>query len=144
MPATKRRSPRAVGTSIPSTFHALIRLLPPKAIIDDSHLARTTAVIDRLMAAGRLTRDQRVYLETLVQLVQVYEAAHHAIDAPKGLPALRHLLDEHAMNASDLARVLGVHPSMGSKILSGERSLTVSHLKALSLRFGVQPTLFMD
>ena len=33
------------------------------------------------------------------------------------------------MNASDLARLLDVHPSMGSKILRGERSLTVDHLR---------------
>jgi len=47
------------------------------------------------------------------------------------------------MNASDLARLLGVHASMGSKILKGERSLTVGHLRKLADRFKVRPELFM-
>ena len=48
------------------------------------------------------------------------------------------------MNASDLARLLGVHVGMGSKILKGERSLTVEHLRKLADRFKVRPELFLD
>jgi antitoxin component HigA of HigAB toxin-antitoxin module len=48
------------------------------------------------------------------------------------------------MNASDLARLLGVHASMGSKILKGERSLTVGDLRRLGDHFRVSPELFMD
>jgi len=85
-------------------------------------------------------------LETFVQLVQAYEASHHAIDISdiSGLDSLKYLLDENEMNASDLARLLGVHASMRSKILKGERSLTVEHLKKLSTRFKVRPELFID
>ncbi|MCE5277440.1 MAG: hypothetical protein LLG03_05365 [Planctomycetaceae bacterium] len=39
---------------------------------------------------------------------------------------------------------MGVHSSMGSKILKGERSLTVDHLLKLAQRFKVRPELFMD
>ncbi|MBM4017929.1 MAG: helix-turn-helix domain-containing protein [Planctomycetes bacterium] len=48
------------------------------------------------------------------------------------------------MNASDLTSLLGVHASMGSKILKGERSLTVEHLRKLAERFKVSPEVFMD
>ena len=103
-------------------------------------------MIDRLMATGKLSKGQSLYLETLVQLVQAYEAEHHAIDTSDitGLDSLKHLLDENGMNASDLARLLDVHPSMGSKILRGERALTVDHLRKLCERFKVNPRLFMD
>jgi antitoxin component HigA of HigAB toxin-antitoxin module len=33
---------------------------------------------------------------------------------------------------------------MGSKILKGERSLTVNHLRKLAARFQVSPELFID
>ena len=81
-----------------------------------------------------------------MQLVRVYEAEHHAIDVSglSGIDSLKHLLEQNSMNASDLARLLGVHPSMGSKILKGERSLTVDHLRKLSERFKVSPGLFME
>jgi HTH-type transcriptional regulator/antitoxin HigA len=80
-----------------------------------------------------------------VQLVQAYEAQHHRIETVDigGIDALRQLLADNDMNASDLARLLGVHASMGSKILKGERSLTVEHLRKLAERFRVRPDLFM-
>ena len=130
-------------TRLPRRFEELLRLMPPRAITDDVHYDNATEMIDRLMASGKLTEGQALYMETLVQLVQAYEAAHHAIDAPSGLAALKHLMDENGMNASDLARLLGVHASMGSKIVKGERSLTVDHLKKLSERFKVRVEVFM-
>jgi HTH-type transcriptional regulator/antitoxin HigA len=129
---------------LPGRFEGLVRLMPPRAIMDDVDHQNTTGMIDRLMASGRLTRGQSAYLETLVQLVEAYEASHHTIGLPGGLAALRHLMDENGMSASDLGRLLGVHASMGSKILKGERSLTVDHLKRLAARFKVRPEVFMD
>lgn len=140
MPTTKTTHER-----LPGRFEELVRVMPPQAIVDDVHHHNAIEMIDRLMASGKLTRGQELYLETLVQLVEVYEAQHHAIDTAdiKGIDALRHLLAESRMNASDLARLLGVHASMGSKILKGERSLTVEHLRKLADRFKVRPELFM-
>jgi HTH-type transcriptional regulator / antitoxin HigA len=138
---------RHLDTSdLPGRFADIVHLMPPQAIRDEVQHQKTVAIIDRLMASGKLTAGQSLYLETLVQLVQAYEAAHHAIDTSpvSGLDSLRHLLAENGMNASDLARLLGVHPSMGSKILRGERSLTVDHLQKLCERFKVNPRLFMD
>ena len=113
MPAAKR----ANNTKLPGKFEELVRIMPPQAIKDDARYADATSMIDRLMAVERLTRGQELYMETLVQLVQAYESAHHAIALPSGMDALRHLMAEHGLNASALARVLGVHESMGSKIL---------------------------
>lgn len=139
MPATKHDHKR----KLPGKFEELVRLMPPQAIMDDVHYVNTTEMIDRLMASGKLTKGQESYMETLVQLVQAYEAAHHAIEAPKGIDALKHLLEENSMSASGLARLLGIHASMGSKILKGERALTVDHLKLLAARFKVRADTFM-
>lgn len=132
-------------TKLPLRFGDLIRLLPPQAIADDVYYENTVEMIDCLMANGKLSKDQSLYLETLVQLVGVYESRHHAIDTAKldGIAALKHLLAENGMNASDLARLLGVHASMGSKILKRERALTVDHLRKLAERFAVKPQLFL-
>ena len=138
---------RHLDTSdLPGRFADIVHLLPPQAIQDDVHYENTVEIIDQLMAIGKLTKGQTLYLETLVQLVQAYEAEHHAIDTSdiSGLDSLKHLLEENGMNASDLARLLDIHPSMGSKILRGERSLTVDHLRKLCGQFKVNPRLFMD
>ena len=127
-------------------FQQLVEAMPPQAIQDDAQYEKTLEMIDRLMARKRLTRGQALYMETLVQLVQSFEAENHPIDTSdlRGIDSLRHLLAENDMNASDLARLLGVHASMGSKILKGERSLTVEHVKKLAARFKVRPQLFID
>lgn len=135
-----------IGTGKPPRRMAdLVRELLPQAIQDNVAYQNSLEMIDRLMAVGKHTRDQALYLETLVQLVEAYEAAHHSIDASgvTGLRLLRHLLVENDMNASDLARLLGVHPSMGSKILQGDRALTVAHAKALARRFKVRFDVFL-
>ncbi len=131
---------------LPRSFPALVQFLPPRAIADEVQYDETRAVIDRLMAVGRLSPDQRDYVETLVQLVEAYESAHEAIDVSglSPLDSLRHLMAEHGMSASDLARLLGVHVTMGSKILKGERSLTVGHVRTLAAHFGVSPALFVE
>jgi len=131
---------------LPRRFEELVRVMPPQAIRDDVDAQNTIEMIDRLMLAGKLTQGQSLYLETLVQLVQAYEAAQHSIDTADmdGIESLKYLLNENGMNGSDLARLLGVHVSMGSKILKGERSLTIDHLRKLSARFKVSPRLFID
>ena len=102
-------------------------------------------MIDRLMTIGKPSKGQELYLETLVQLVTHYEAEHHAIntDDLSGLDSLRYLLEQNDMNASDLAKLLGMHASMGSKILKGERKLTADHLRQLGERFKVSPAAFL-
>ncbi|MCA9437330.1 MAG: helix-turn-helix domain-containing protein [Candidatus Omnitrophica bacterium] len=131
---------------LPGKFEDLMLVLPPRAIADEVHYENTVEMIDRLMAIGRLTKGQSLYLETLVQLVQAYESSNHAIDVSdlSGIDTLKYLLEENGMNASDLARLLGVHVSLGSKILKGDRSLTVDHVKTLAERFKVSAGLFLD
>ena len=140
------RSSQLVRQRLPRRFEELVQLMPPQAILDEVQYANTLDLIDRLMSSGQLSKGQSLYLETLVQLVQAYETEHQAIDTSdiSGLDSLRHLLEENGLNASDLARLLEVHPSMGSKILKGERSLTVEHIRKLSQRFKVDPRLFID
>ncbi|MEX0688329.1 MAG: helix-turn-helix domain-containing protein [Pirellulales bacterium] len=72
------------------------------------------------------------------------EAVHHAMRPARGIAALRQILDAHGINASGLARLLGVHARMGSKILKGERALTVAHIRLLAARFNVRPDTFLD
>lgn len=143
MPATIKP---VEGRRLPAQFDLLVRLMPPRAILDDVQYENTLEMIDRLMRAGRLTAGQALYMETLVQLVQAFEAERYAIETADlgGLDSLKHLMEETHMNGSDLARLLGVHPSMGSKILKGERSLTVDHVRRLSEHFKVSPALFID
>lgn len=131
--------------AIPKTYNRLLALHPLRPIHNDVELARATEIID-MLAGHDLNTDQTDYLDVLSTLVEAYENTHYPLADPAicGLEALRALLDEHGMSAADLARLLGVHRSMGSKMLKGERALTARHLSMLSERFKVSVDLFLD
>lgn len=68
---------------------------------------------------------------------------NHSIDEiPVGVALLRTLIDQHRLSYSDLKNEIG-SKSLVSQILSGQRSLTITHIKALSERFGVKPQWFL-
>jgi HTH-type transcriptional regulator/antitoxin HigA len=130
---------------IPKLYDQLLTLHPLRPIHNDVELAHATEIID-MLAGHDLNADQADYLDVLSTLVEAYENAHDPLDDPAlcGLDVLRALLDEHGMSAADLARLLGVHRSMGSKLLKGERALTARHLQMLGERFKVNAALFLD
>lgn len=131
---------------LPGTFSELVRLMPPMAIRDDVQHRNVVAMIDRLMQIVPLSRGQSDYMETLIELVETYETKRHALNVSdvNGTEMLKHVLGESNMSGSDLARLLGIHPTMGSKILSGQRRLTWEHAKTLASHFKLSPALFMD
>ena len=67
---------------LPGRFEALVAVMPPQAIMDEVQYKDTVEMIDRLMAVPRFTRGQSSYLETLVQLVEAYEAATTRLTSP--------------------------------------------------------------
>jgi HTH-type transcriptional regulator / antitoxin HigA len=130
---------------VPKTYDQLLAMHPLRPIHNDVELDHATEMID-ILAGRDLNADQADYLDVLSTLVEAYETTHDPLDDPAicGLDALRALLDEHGMGAADLARLLGVHRSMGSKLLKGDRALTARHLQILSERFKVNAALFLN
>ena len=130
---------------VPKTYDQLLAMHPLRPIHNDVELDHATEMID-ILAGRDMNADQTDYLDVLSTLVEAYENTHYPLDDPAicGLDALRALLDEHGMGAADLARLLGVHRSMGSKLLKGDRALTARHLQMLSERFKVGADLFLN
>lgn len=127
----------------PGRYADLVGLFPPHVIRDEADYDAVIALLDKLLARPRRTKGQTEYFETWSVLVAAYEAEHHAIDDDvSGLDALKHLLAENDMTASDLGELLG-NRSLGSKILRGERELSKTHLRMLADRFKVDAGLFL-
>ena len=57
-----------------------------------------------------------------------------------GVSVLKVLMEQHGLGVADLPEIGS--KSLVSKIMNNERSLTRSHIEALSKRFGVSPALF--
>jgi len=129
---------------IPSSYEALQRFFPLRPLRTVSDYDRAVEVAGSL-AGHDLNPEQDDYLGTLGALIVAYEDQNRPFKMPQmsGLEALKGLLQDHGLSASDLSRLLGVHRSLGSKILHGERSLTVQHLRILTEYFNVSADLFL-
>lgn len=141
---TVREARSLDARDIPGRFADLVALLPPHVIRDEADYDAVIEFLDKLLARPKRTKGQLDFFETWSVLIAAYEAEHHTIDdgALTGLDALRHLLEEHQMTASDLGELLG-NRSLGSKILRGERELSKTHLRILAERFKVDAGLFL-
>ena len=128
---------------LPKTYGALVAVLPPRPIHEDVDLANATEMIDR-MAGFDLNADQEDYLEALATFVEAYEAERFPLDDGRITPlaALKMLLTEHHMTASDLGRLLG-NRTLGAAILAGRRNLSKAHIKKLAAHFHLEPGLFL-
>lgn len=66
---------------------------------------------------------------------------------PRALPLSRRLsglLEGHGMTAADLGRLLDLDPSMGSKIVNGDRQLTAAHVRKLARHFALPAEFFLE
>lgn len=99
----------------------------------------------RLIDSGKATKSQIDSAHVLKLLVLDYE--HSRFGKPgeytnTPVERLQFILDEHAMSASDLGRLLGDRP-LGHRILSGQRELSKVHIRKLADHFKLDPGYFM-
>lgn len=129
---------------LPKDYADLCRMLTPRPLHDKVDFKNVAEITDA-MAGHKLTSDQEDYFDLLCRLIEDYEQEHATLATSKvtGLDALQHLLDAHDMSAADLARLLGVHRTLGAMILRGERQLTLTHVRTLAKHFSVSADLFL-
>lgn len=63
-------------------------------------------------------------------------------EIPAGVSVIRVLMDQHGLTLADLPEIGS--KSMVSRVLHGQRKLTLEHAKKLAARFGLSPALFID
>jgi HTH-type transcriptional regulator/antitoxin HigA len=138
----KTTSSKIEFVRLPKDYAGLCRTLMPRTLHDRVEFENVTEITDA-MAGHKLTADQEDYFDLLCRLIEDYEKER--VDAPKvtGLEALQHLLEAHDLSAADLARLLGVHRTLGAMILRGERKLTLNHVRKLARHFGVSADMFL-
>jgi antitoxin component HigA of HigAB toxin-antitoxin module len=95
------------------------------------------------MAGHELTPDQEDYFDLLCRLIEDYEKDRVPAPEAIALEALRHLWDARDMKAADLARLSGVHRTLGAMILRGECQMTLNHVGILARHFGVSADVFL-
>ena len=142
---TLRRKTNWKFAELPKDYVGLCRVLLPRPI-------RSVAESDEayelpsVMARHRLTKDQEDYQEALSTFIEQYEDKADP-EPKKKTPAheiLRYLCQENGMSGAGLGRLLEVDRTLATRILRGERNLTVSHIQKICKRFKLSAERFFD
>ena len=141
---TPRRLPSAPDR-VADDYLDLVKQLPLRPLRDDQDYDRAAAMLDRLVVRIDLTPGETDYMDALTLFVEAYDDEHHNPDDAdlSPLDMLKFLLEQHGMNTSQLGEVLG-SKGVASEVLNGKRQLSKSHIAKLSVRFGVEPGVFLQ
>jgi HTH-type transcriptional regulator / antitoxin HigA len=143
MKTPPKSAKRLTFAALPRDYASLAELLIPRPIHDEVAYKNTVEMAEAFAGfEAEMNADQTDYFDLLCHLIADYEAVEEPRVTP--LEIVRHALQERGMNASDLSRLLGVHRTLGPKILSGERSITAEHARALGRHFGLPAGAFIE
>lgn len=81
-------------------------------------------------------------LDIIAELIRAYDAEHFVVPEASPKKVLRFLMEQHGLSQTDLPEV--GNQSVVSMILSGSRQLNVRQIQALSARFHVSPSAFIE
>lgn len=119
-------------------------------INDEQHYDEALELIESFLEEAEDSPDDplNAVIELLSRAIESYENKNIELTAfekrsaaqPSDLAMLRFLMDQHNLGTADLPEIGS--KSMVSRVLSGERSLNKNHIKALSERYNISPSLF--
>ncbi len=119
-------------------------------IKDARHYEESLVLIESLLeeVADSVDDPMNAVIDMLAHSIEDYENKDKELAdfearvraQPADLAMLRLIMDQHNLGTADLPEIGS--KSMVSRVLSGERNLSKSHIKALSDRFGIDPGLF--
>ncbi|MBW4563217.1 MAG: transcriptional regulator [Mojavia pulchra JT2-VF2] len=131
------------GTHNSNTYIELLKSFPPRPITTEEELFAAQKVIDSLIDKGELTSDEQDYINVLGTLVYEYEEQHHPIPDISGVELLKALIVEFDLRQKDLVPIFKTE-SIVSEVLSGQRNLTVNHIRLLADFFHISPAAFFE
>jgi len=143
---TLTKSKTKATKTLPTDYADLCRAVwLPRPIHDKAeHEAALDAIAPLWGREHSMTADQADWFALVTDLIADYEDRTEKKAKPLPLAKrLATLLDAHAMTAADFGRLLGLEPSMGSKLINGSRQLTAAHIRTLSAHFALSPEFFL-
>ena len=119
----------------------LLTNFPPRPITSEEELELTQNMIDQLLDQGKLSQDEKDYLNVLGALVYEYEQQQEPIPDIYGVELLKSLIEDNELRQKDLVSIFKTE-SIVSDILNGKRELTKRHIEELAEFFHVSPAVF--
>ncbi len=113
----------------------------------EAALARVSELMDALSCPDGQIEDEnhpdRVELDVLVDLVELYESRHYPIGLPSPIAAIEFHMDQTGMTPRDLVPFIGSRAKV-SEVLSGKRAITMSMARALHQHLGISADILLQ
>ena len=108
----------------------------------EAEYERLLTFAEELMQWTRHKKDEKAtgLLQLVASNISAYESHKYPSKKVTPVEMLKFFMEQHNLEQDDLPEIGS--QSLVSKILSGERQLTLAHIRALSKRFGVSPAVF--
>ena len=114
----------------------------PRLIRNEEELQRYTDEMFALEAKENPTEAELDAIELLSLLIERYESEQYPLPKASPIDVLSFLMEQHHLTQRDLIPEIGSE-SLVSRILAGQRNLTVAHMHALAERFHVPASVFL-
>ncbi len=127
---------------IPKTYAGLMGRHLLRPIRDQVDADNAAEMID-LLAGHALNAEQSDYLDLLSDLYEKWESTQFPFRGAAGAELLRLVLAERHESGADLARLLGIDPSLAYRVLRGQRQLTAVQIRKVADTYGLDPVALL-
>jgi HTH-type transcriptional regulator / antitoxin HigA len=122
-------------------YGELLSETKPEVVSDEQQNQAYIEQLEKLTSQGTVSPAEAKLIALLTVLVEEYETKHYPVPEAGPLDIIRHLMDAHSLRQKDLVDVFGTE-SIVSDVLNGKRDLAKDHIRRLSTRFHVSPSVF--
>ena len=122
-------------------YGSLLAETQPEVIAGEQQNQLYIQRLEKLTGQEHVTPAEEKLIALLTVLVEEYESKVYTVPKAEPLDIIRHLMAEHQLRQKDLLDVFGTE-SIVSDVLNGKRDLTKEHIRRLSARFNVSPSVF--
>ncbi|MFM2129330.1 MAG: hypothetical protein RL477_876 [Pseudomonadota bacterium] len=106
-----------------------------KPIHTEADYDRALAEVEKLWGApGGTPKGDR--LDVLATLIDVYETAHHPIDPPDPVEAIRFRMEQQGLSRKDLEPLIGTRTRV-AEVLNRKRALSIGMIRRLHEHLGI-------
>jgi HTH-type transcriptional regulator / antitoxin HigA len=83
------------------------------------------------------------FLRVLTERIEAYEQEHYPMSEATAGEVLTFLMEQKDLTQQEVAKGTGIHQSVVSRFIKGEREPTLEHVRKLAKFFGVDSAVFV-
>ena len=119
----------------------LVLRFPLTSLKSEEQFQDAQGVIDELLAKGKLSVGEEMYLDALSDLVASYEDVHYPIEPASDADMLRHLMEAKGVTQAELHRATGLAKLSISEVLADRKTFSRQMIHKLAEYFKVDVSI---